>query len=168
MANMTGVITLSPDDFLIPTSGGCERGYLTTYDRQYLAYDDTTVEAAKSKVFEWPADYAGSGTVKVKLFLIAASATSGKFDFDVSVEAITPADAVDLDGAESFDTANSGDVTVGSTAGYLFTLVISLANKDSVAAGDLVRVKVERDADDGTNDTASGDARLLSAKIYEE
>jgi hypothetical protein len=115
-----------------------------------------------------PASYTGSGSLKADIFYMMASATSGKVDFDVLVEAITTADALDLDSASSFDSANSGDQAVPSVAGYLGQVTITLTNKDSVAAGDYVRIRLERDADDATNDTATGDARVLLVVIREE
>lgn len=165
MAN-TFEITLDPDAFVPDVSLAPDRGLVQ--GRPYWAFDASSVRTLRSKPFVWPAAYDGGGTLKCDLLLIAESATSGKFDFEISVEAITPADAVDLDAGESFDTANTGDGTVPGTAGHLMLLTITLTNKDSVAAGDLVRFKIERDADDGTNDTATGDARLLGVRIYEE
>lgn len=159
-------INLPAQSFMIPATAGCARRVLQ--DRPFLAYDDTAVEAAISLPFEMPATYTGSGTLKADIFYMMASATSGSVDFDVLVEAITAADAVDLDSASSFDSANSGDQTVPATAGYLGQLTITLSNKDSVAAGDYVRIKLERDADDSTNDTATGDARVLLVVIREE
>lgn len=136
-------------------------------NRPYLAFDDTSVEGCRSVPFQMPAAYTGSGTLKADLHYIMASATSGGVDWDVYVEAVTAADAMDLDSAESFDSANGGNGTVPGTAGYLGVITVTLTNKDSVAAGDYVRLKIERDADDGTNDTATGDARLLQVVVYE-
>ena len=159
-------INLPAQGWVIPSSGGCSRGVVQ--NRSYLAFDDTTVEAARSVPFQMPAAYTGSGTLKADIFYMMASATSGKVDFEVAVEAVTAADAVDLDSAESFDTANAANQTVPGTAGYLGKLTVTLTNKDSVAAGDMVRLKLERDADDGTDDTASGDARVLLITVREE
>lgn len=150
----------------IPSTGGAGRGVVQ--NRSYLSFDDTTVEAARSPNMMMPAAYTGSGTLKADIFYAMASATSGKVDFEVSVEALTAADAVDTDSAESFDTANAANETVPGTAGYLGKLTVTLTNKDSVAAGDQVRLKLERDADDGTNDTASGDARVYLVVLREE
>jgi hypothetical protein len=44
---------------------------------------------------------------------------------------------------------------------------VTLTNADSIAAGDLVRISISRDADDGTNDTATGDLYLLAAELRE-
>lgn len=159
-------INLDPDAFVPGSSDAPDRG--VAQGRPFWGFDADAVETLRSKPFIMPASYSGAGTLKIDLLLVAASATSGKFDFDVSVEAVTPADAVDLDAGESFDTANSADDTVPGTAGYLMLLTITLSNKDSVAAGDYVRVKIARDADDATNDTATGDANFLGARIYEE
>lgn len=159
-------INLPAQGWVIPSSGGCSRGVIQ--NRPYLAFDDTAVEAAHSQPFRMPTAYTGSGTLKADIYYIMASATSNKVDFEACVEAVTAADAVDLDSTESFDSVNSGNATVPGTAGYLGLITITLTNKDSVAAGDMVRLKLERDADDGTDDTASGDARVLLVVIREE
>jgi hypothetical protein len=159
-------INLPVTGWILPASNYPARGVVQ--GRPYLAYDDTTVETARSICFQLPAAYTGSGTLKADIDYIAASATSGKFDFEVSVEAVTAADAVDLDAGESFDTANAGNGTVPGTAGYLGRITVTLTNKDSCAAGDYIRLKLERDADDGTDDTAAGDARVLNVTVREE
>lgn len=136
-------------------------------NRPFLAFDDTTVETAHTKAVAMPGQYGGE-TLKASVGYMMASATSGKVDFEVSVEAVTDGDAVDLDSASSFDTANAVNATVPATAGYLDVLTVTLTNKDNVAAGDMVRFKLKRDADDGTDDTATGDARVLWMEIWEE
>lgn len=152
---------------VIPSSGGCGRGFVQ--NRPYLAFDASTQESSRTPQVQMPAAYTGTGTLKADIHYIMASATSGTVNFEVSVEAFTAADAVDLDSTESFDTVNSGSATVPGTAGYLGVMTITLTNKDSVAAGDYVRLKVDRDADDaGSDDTASGDARVLLVVLREE
>lgn len=160
-------ISFAPSSFILPSSAHPDRNVVQ--GREYLAFDASTVETARSKQFRMPAAYTGSGTLKAAIQYAMASVFSGKVDFEISVEALTPGDAVDTDSAESFDTANAGDQTVpGTAAGYPGELIITLTNKDSVAAGDMVRIKLERDADDGTNDTATGDCRVYSVTVYEE
>lgn len=159
-------ITFSPATFIPPSSAHADRGVIQ--NRDYMAFDASTVEAMYTPAVQVPASYTGSGTLKADILYAAASATSGKFDFEVSVEAITPADAVDTDSASSFDTVNAGNQTVPGTAGYLGVLTITLTNKDSLAAGDMIRFKLERDADDATDDTATGDARVYGMTVYEE
>lgn len=151
---------------LTPTSSN-GAAQIVNGTRKVLAYDSATVEGAISGWRRVPASYTGAGTLKAKLSYAMASATSGSVDWDVYVECVTPGDALDTS-TDSFDSANGGSDTVPGTAKYPDEVTITLTNKDSMAAGDWVRIKVERDADDGTNDTASGDAYLLGVTIYEE
>ena len=159
-------IPIPAQSWVIPSSGGCSRG--AVQNRIYLAFDDTAVEGAHSPQLQLPAAYTGSGTLKADILYAMASATANKVDFEVCVEAITAADAVDTDSATSYDAVNAGDQTVPATAGYLGKLTITLTNNDSCAAGDMIRLKLERDADDGTNDTATGDARVYCVVLREE
>ena len=136
-------------------------------DRIFYDFDDSTDEILVSSPFVWPEAYTGSGTLKATISYIMTSATSGDVIWTVAVEAVTAADAVDLDSASDFDTANSVTDTVPGTQGYLAQATVTLTNADSVASGDMVRIKLTRDADNGS-DTATGDARLLGVKIFEE
>jgi len=120
-------------------------------DRFILAYDASTVEAA-CWVFRAPQGL--TGTMQVVIDYAMETATSGKIDFEASIEAF--ADGEDLSSA-SFDTANAANETVPGTVKYRNQLTITLTNNDSMAAGELCRLKIERDADDGTDDTAAGD-----------
>ncbi len=126
-----------------------------------LLFDANTAEYAIWQ-FRMPVNYA-SGLV-AKLQYAMASATSGTVDFEVSLMALSDGDSADLD-TDSFDTANSGSATVPGTAGYPDELSIAMANADSVAAGDYCRLKVQRDATDGTNDTATGDVEMRNVVL---
>lgn len=160
------LIGYEPDGFVPPSSNHADRGVVQ--NRPYLAFDASTVETMYSKQWQMPEGYTGLGTLKADILYAAASATTGKFDFEISVEAITADDAVDTDSASSFDTLNPGNETVPGTAGYMSILTITLTNKDGVVAGDMFRIKLERDADDATDDTATGDANVFFVSIYEE
>ena len=97
---------------------------------------------------------------------IMASATSGKVDFEIAVEAVTDGDSFDLDAGDSFDTANTITApTVPGTAGYLDQIVVTLTNVDSIAVADIFRISLKRDAADGTNDTATGDCYVLAVEL---
>lgn len=137
--------------------------------RPVLSFDDTAEEAALSPPVAMPGQYA-AGALKATLFLFAASDASNGCVFDVGVEAVTPnSDTLDLESATSWDTLNSsGDIDLsGTTAGDLVTATITLTNKDSVAAGDLVRFGVRRDTDHA-NDDAVGDVTLAAMEIWED
>jgi len=159
-------MSLGAAALLADATNGPEFGVVQ--NRLYAAYDDTTTETAYTDELVCPAAYTGSGTLKADVYYIMASATSGTVEWEIAVEAITDGDATDLDAGSSFDTVNTGTATVPGTAGYLDVISVTLTNKDSIAAGDLFRLSVARDADDGTNDTATGDARILAIVIREE
>lgn len=127
----------------------------------YYTFDDTTVEQLRFQGVV-PDNYASGLTAT--LFYSMASANSGKVDFEVSVMCVTPDDAADID-TDSFDTVNAANETVPGTAGYMSELDVALTNADSAAAGDLIFLKLERDADDATNDTATGDAELRGIRL---
>ncbi len=111
--------------------------------------------------FRMPDDYA-SGPV-AKLQWAAASATSGAVVWDVRVSATSPGDAQDVD-AQDFASANTATATVPGTAGHLAETSVTLTNADTLAAGDLVMVRVARAAASGS-DTATGGAELLAVAV---
>jgi hypothetical protein len=125
-----------------------------------LAFDAATDESVDF-TFTLPQDYASGPSLVI--YYRMASATTGAVRWQVQVEAITPGDAVDTDATSSFDTANSNGATVPGTAGYVGSITVTLTNADSMAAGDRIRLRLNRDADgtSGTDD-AAGDAQLLN------
>jgi len=124
-----------------------------------LLFDDTTSQSGTWQ-FRMPSDYA-SGPI-AKILYTMNSATSGTVIFRATVMAVTDGDAADID-TDSYDTTNtSGAVTVPGTAGYLDGISITLTNADSVAAGDLVKIKLDRDA---ATDSSTGDAEVVTLSI---
>jgi len=140
-------------------------------DRPVLVFDDTAEMAAVSPEVVMPqgdGGYAG-GTLKADIHFFTASANSDNVDFEAFVEAKTPnTDTLDLEAATSWDSANAATHALGGTAGDPRMVTVTLTNKDSVAAGDLVRFGIRRDADDGTNDTATGDVYVTTVEIWED
>jgi hypothetical protein len=123
-----------------------------------LLFDATTSECAEWQ-FVWPSDYLSGGVLRI--LYSAASATSGSFNADVSIQAVTPGDSADID-TDSYDTVNNcDDASVPGTAGYLDVISCTLTNKDSVAAGDHVRLKLCRDV----GDTATGDIEVRGLEL---
>ena len=130
--------------------------------RPVLAFDAATDETAY-----WTdvAPQGLTGTITVLLYYVMASATSGNIIWQAALEAVTDGDTVDLDSTTSFDTQNSSATTaVPGTAGYIDVVSITMTNADSLAAGDLYRLAINRDANNGS-DTASGDAYLLGVEL---
>ncbi len=122
-----------------------------------LLFDASQTESAVWQ-FRMPQDYASALVAKLQYTM--ASATADKVDLEVEVMAVTDGDAADVDTA-SFAAVNeiSGGTTVPGTVGYLDEISITLSNDDSVAAGDLTIIRINRDHDDG-DDTATGDLEL--------
>lgn len=132
--------------------------------RPVLAFDASTDETA---YWTFVAPQGLTGAITLVVSYIMASATSGAVGVQAQLEAVTAADAVDLDGTTSFDSVNnSASTTVPGTAGYLGQISITLTNADSMAAADYVRLSVNRDADGSAiTDSATGDLYLLGVEI---
>lgn len=130
-----------------------------------LDFDDTTNESAVFSAI-LPQNYAGTTGVTVYLHYSMTSATSGDVDWDVAFERIGD-QQLDID-ADSFAAVNSVDnTTVPGTSGNVDVVSVAFtdgADMDSVAAGELFRIKVTRDA---ASDTATGDAELHAVEIRE-
>lgn len=132
-------------------------------ERPVLAFDASTAETAR-----WTAvaPQGLTGTLTAVVTYMMASATTGKVDFEVQIEAVTDGDSVDLDATTSFDTANGITApTVPGTAGHIDQFSCTLTNADSMAAADYFRLSLKRDAADATNDTATGDCYVLAVEL---
>lgn len=113
--------------------------------------------------FRMPENYASGLTAKLQWKM--ASATTGNVEFIVEVMAITPADAADAD-TPSYATSNvTGAIAVPGTAGHVKETSLALSNDDGLAPGDLVWLKVARNAADTTDDTAAGDLELAAISL---
>lgn len=129
--------------------------------RPVLAFDATTDETC---YWTTVAPQGITGTMYLVVYYAMASATSNAVVFQAAVESITPGDATDTDATTSFDTANSNSGSVPATAGYLESITVTLTNADSMAAGDYVRFRLNRDADSGS-DTATGDCYVFAVEF---
>ena len=110
--------------------------------------------------------YAGGG-LTVSLYWMASSATSGNVVWNVAIER-HEADVTDLD-ADSFAAAQAATAACASASGEVAVTEIPFtdgAQMDSLAAGESFRLKVTRDADNGS-DTMTGDAELLRVEVRE-
>lgn len=131
-----------------------------------LDFDDTTDEAAVFK-FYLPPYYSGGG-LTVEIFASFTSATSNNVVWEAAIERVTDSNQdIDSDGFASAQ--SSGAVAVPGTSGHVkkFTVAFtSGAQMDSLAAGEWGRLKINRDANNGS-DNATGDAELWSVTIKE-
>ena len=156
-------LTFAPN-MMFPAADGATFVALAL-QRLGLAFDDTTNEYVYLQTVLPPA-YTGTGTLKARLLFYSASANSGDAGWSVEVEAVTPADTLDLKVSSSFDTGNGGTQALSGTAGDLTAITITLTNKDSCAAGDSFRLAIQRMA--STTDTVSGDLYLNSLELFED
>lgn len=129
-----------------------------------LLFDDTTSETTYFRGVV-PRNYAG-GNVVVYVHHSAVSATSGTGGWLIAFERIGDGSQdIDSDGFASDQTITA--VTVPGTSGNVDILSVSVtagAATDSIAAGELFRLKVARDT---ANDTATGDLELHAVELKE-
>lgn len=129
-----------------------------------LEFDTTTQETAVWTAI-MPRNYAGGNiTVSVKW---AAVATTGTVGWDVTFERIADAGQdIDADGFATAQTITAATVdgTSGNTKTTSVTCTAGSTGTDSVAAGDLFRLRVRRDV---ANDTATGDAQIVGIELRE-
>jgi hypothetical protein len=119
-----------------------------------LLFNDTTSQCI-SWQFMWPTDYTSGGTMRINGSM--ATATTGSVFYDFYVWKNTPGSGVSVE-TESYDVANAcNTATVPSTAKAPFTVSCVLTNRDGVAAGDNVSLKLCRNA---AADGATGDGEV--------
>jgi hypothetical protein len=123
-----------------------------------LDYDDAATESAVFVGILHEAASLGSGLI-VSLRWMATTATSGDVRWSVAWEKSN----TDLD-SDSFDTATAATATANGTSGIVTVTNITCTTIDSLAAGDLFRLRVQRIGGDGA-DTMTGDAELVAVEI---
>ena len=123
-----------------------------------LDFDDTTDESAIF-VSICPQGANLASGLSITLIWTASTATSGACVWDASLERMT----TDID-TDSFDTAASVTATTNATSGVPNYSTITLTTIDSLVAGDGFRLKINRDANNGS-DTMTGDAELIAVEV---
>lgn len=127
-----------------------------------LAFDAATNEAATWKLI---ATAYGSGNLTLDIDWYADTASTGNVVWNAQIAAITPdTDTQDVE-TDGLTTANTvTDSHLGTTGQRVHRASITVSNLDSLAANDLLFVKVTRDAASGS-DTMAGDAVLVLARL---
>lgn len=116
---------------------------------------DAAVDQCIAWQFIWPTDWTSGGTMRLNGSMV--SATSGSVNYNFFLWKNTPGSGVSVD-TESYDSANAcNTATVPGTIHAPFTVTCALTNKDGVAAGDDVLLKLCRAA---TVDSATGDGEV--------
>jgi len=129
-----------------------------------LDFDDSTNESAVFSAI-MPRHYGGGG-ITIYLHYSMSSAESATVDLDAAFERIGD-QQLDVDG-DSFAAVQSVDnTTVPGTTGLVDVVSIAFDNgaeMDSIAVGELFRLKITRDA---SSDDASGDSELHCVEVKE-
>lgn len=129
-----------------------------------LDYDDGTDQSA---VFSSALRGYGGGGLTITLVWAATTSTSGNVVWNVAIERIED-NVTDID-SDSFAAANAVTAGTASVSGRTSHDDITFtdgADMDSLAEGEAFRIKVTRDANNGS-DTMSGDAELIRVFIIE-
>jgi hypothetical protein len=123
-----------------------------------LDADDASTESAVFVGIMPEAASLGSGLI-VSLRWMATTATSGDVRWSVAWEKSN----TDLD-SDSYDSATASTATTNGTSGIVTVTNITCTDIDSLAAGDLFRLRVQRIGGDGA-DTMTGDAELVAVEV---
>ena len=134
----------------------------TNFPVEGLAFDAGADEAC---VARFKAKNYGSGNITAILTWYADTATSGVVRWGAALACITPeSDSQDVE-TDSFATENTVDDThLGTTAHRLHTATITISNLDSIAADDIVFLRIRR-VGSHANDTMAGDAILVGVEL---
>lgn len=112
-----------------------------------------------------PSSYAG-GNVQIHLIWYATDAATDDIKIDVAFERRQPG-TYDFDNGDDFGTDSSTLITVSDDTLLNTTMiVITAANAGTPVAGEPFRLRVRRDADDGT-DTFADQWLLVGIKMLE-
>lgn len=124
-----------------------------------LAFDASTEEAC---FFTFRAVNYGSGNLTLDVYWYADTASSGDVIWGAAIAAITPnTDSQDVETDSLATASTSTDTHLGTTGQRLHHIAVTISNLDSLANGDIVQLRVYRDADAG-GDTMTGDAILTN------
>ena len=158
MATVTHQFSPAEAQYLASAFPGYVKTNGTNFPLAALAFDAAGDEAA---FWMFKAVSYGSGNVTCDIYWYADTASSGDVIFDAQLAAITPnTDSQDVE-TKSFATANSvTDSHLGTTGQRLHQATITISNLDSIAANDIVWLRLNRDANNGS-DTMAGDCLVV-------
>lgn len=157
---------LSPDEAQFQTTNFPQflRVAGTNFPVTGLAYDAATDESAfwKTRAFNY-----GSGNLTLTLNWYADTASTANVVWEAQIAAITPdtdTQDIETDGLATLNYVQ--DTHLGTTGQRVHTCAITVSNLDSLAADDLLFIRIARDAN-GTNatDDMTGDAILTLAEL---
>ena len=124
-----------------------------------LLFDANTVECAEWQ-FPMPDDYRSN--LAAKIWYTRASVASGTtIEFNISMAAVTPGDAIDIEAKTLAAVNPCDDTSIPTIAGRLDVISCNLLTTDNAAAGDIVRLRLCNDI----ADSASGDREVQAVQL---
>ena len=162
----TGTYPLNPLSAIPDPTNSPGLNFTGTTNRPYLAFDGAGAAEACVWTFYMPSNFASSPVIQI---IWSSSANPGSPNdvvrWSASVMATTPETDSVANDSDSFDTENAQtDTYLGTTAKRPQRCTVSLANADSLAAGDYVAVQIKRNSADAA-DTMASDAWLWAAAL---
>lgn len=163
-ATVTHLLLPEEAQFLAATFPQYVKNNGTAFPVSGLSYDASTDESA---FWKFVATSYGSGNLTLTLYWYADSATSANVVWEAQVSCITPdtdTQDVETDGLATLNFVQ--DTHLGTTGQRVHSCAITISNTDSIAAGDVVHLRIARDAN-GTSatDDMTGDCILIMATL---
>lgn len=150
---------------LIPVNSPAP-GFTCGHAGKFLTFDADADQYVEFENIIVPENFASALVLKMLYSMESTQSGTLKTDWEISVMAVSDGDAEDYDAA-GYDTANSAIDTMAAdeTAGHPNLVSAALSNADGMAALDFLRIKILRDADDATNDTATSKAEVRALSL---
>lgn len=131
----------------------------TNFPVSGLAFDGAADEAA---FWKFVAVNYGSGNLTLTIYWYADSGTTGDVVWDAQISAITPnTDSQDIETDGLATVQSFTDSHLGTTAQRLHSCDIAISNLDSLAAGDFVHLRLNRDANNAADTMNAVDAIVV-------
>ena len=163
MASGNTLLIFTPQSMMVDSNA--QPDYVVRNDHLVLAFNDATDETAYCP-FVLPRHYDGGG-ITITIYWSADTATTGNVVWAGAFERHEQ-DVQDLD-ADSFAADQTVTAGTASVAGELDHAAIAFTNgaqMDSLAVGESGRLRITRDANNGS-DTLTGDAQVLRVEVRE-
>lgn len=149
--------------FTPPTGDACSAGAQldAAQGNWRLLFDATTDECATWQ-FVIPDNYVSTPILNVQFSMVSGEAN--EVEWEAAIMCNTPGDTADIGTASFSNVAVGTATTVAATAGRVYQQAITITD-DSCAAGDTAFIVLSTDADDATNDDATGDRELVGLEF---
>ena len=150
--------------FTPPTADACTVGAtIDAGDGNWRLLFPETTDACATWQFVMPTNY--SSTPLLDIMFSMTSGEANEVEFEAAVMCYTPTtDTADIGTASFSNVAVGTATTVSATAGEAYLQTITLTD-DSCAAGDVVFVVISTDANDATNDDATGNREVVGVNF---